>query len=269
MSSLSISKSVARTFEVLEYFRGTRAPSSTPALEKALNYPYSSMRVILKSLTELGYLKYDHVSRTYFPTPKLMSLGSWVESALLESTNLRRLAEAVHLRVDETTALATHNFIFNNLFRVLNGKPVMSLRVPGGIGLPLCHSVAGRVLMSQMDDAEIERIIAHTLYWVATTHSPMKLDRGEIMRSINSARATGSLVDYNGFKNGVGTIAYVVPSPFPGTPIALLVSGPELRVRNSEPKIRRNIEMSLSAYRPEGVAPQASAQKSFSASALR
>jgi DNA-binding IclR family transcriptional regulator len=192
LSELSISRSVGRAFEVLEYFRNARAPCSTPELEKALNVPYSSVRAILKSLKTLGYLEFHAERKTYFPTEKLMNLGNWVHGAMFESEPLTQLLHSVHRRLDETIAIATPNFIFCNLIGVRNGSRPQSLQVPGGIGLTLAQSTAGRVLLSQMSDTQIERLVQHTRYWAATTRSPMASDLAEVMPRIMAASKPAS-----------------------------------------------------------------------------
>jgi DNA-binding IclR family transcriptional regulator len=251
LSELSISRSVGRAFEVLEYFRNARAPCSTPELEKALNVPYSSVRAILKSLKTLGYLEFHAERKTYFPTEKLMNLGNWVHGAMFESEPLTQLLHSVHRRLDETIAIATPNFIFCNLIGVRNGSRPQSLQVPGGIGLTLAQSTAGRVLLSQMSDTQIERLVQHTRYWAATTRSPMASDLAEVMPAIEVIRERGSAADYGGFKAGIGTVAYRVPSPSKDTPLALLVSGPSVRIKRDETRIRRALELYLCSYRAQ------------------
>jgi len=249
MTELSISRSVSRAFQVLEYFRDARAPCSTPELEKALCYPYSSVRVILKSLRSLGYLDYREDEKTYFPTEKLMSLGSWVGNALLQSDPLMRLLSFVHQRLDETVAIAVPNFIFCNVVKVHVGSRPMALKVPDGIGLPLVQSAAGRVLLSQMGDGDIRRVMQHTQYWAGTTRAPLHTDLIDVQQATELVRDRGSLADFNRFTAGVGTVAYVVPSPFKDTPLALFLSGPTSRVQRDEVKIRRTIELYLASYR--------------------
>ena len=251
LSELSISRSVGRAFEVLEYFKNARAPCTTPELEKALNAPYSSVRAILKSLQMLGYLEFHAAHKTYFPTEKLMNLGNWVRSALLESEPLTRLLHSVHRRLDETIAIAAPNFIFCNLIGVRNGSRPLSLQVTCGIGLTLAQSMAGRVLLSQMGDAQIERLLQHTRYWAGTTLTPMASDLAEVMPAIEVIRERGSAADYDGFKAGIGTVAYRVPSPFEDMPLALLVSGPSVRIKRDETRIRHALELYLCSYRAQ------------------
>ena len=251
MTGLSISRSVSRAFEVLEHFRHRGAPRTMLELETELHYPYSSMRAILKTLCGLGYLKFDAEHKRYFPTQQLMGLGDWVQSALLKTDSLIWLLEATHKRVGETTALATPNFIFCNIIEVRHGTRAGALEIPLGVGLTLTNSSSGRVLLSQMSDAKVDGAIRHTQYWIGTTRTPIVAHRPDVLQAIETIRAQGHYVAYDIFRQGQGTIAYPVPSPLPGSPIALLVSGDSGRIRRAEARIRSTIETNLASYARE------------------
>ena len=83
MSQGSVVKSVGRVFAVLELFRECRESLNSNSVAEALGYPKSSTIVLLKSMAELGYLAFDHKSKSYFPTPKVSDLGSWLSPELL------------------------------------------------------------------------------------------------------------------------------------------------------------------------------------------
>ena len=248
MTSLSISRSVSRAFEVLEHFRHRGAPRTMLELETELRYPYSSMRAILKTLCDLGYLEFEAEHKRYFPTQRLMGLGDWVQSALLKTDSLIWLLEATHKRVGETVALATPNFIFCNVFEVRLGTGPGALEIPPGVGLTLTNSSSGRVLLSQMSDSKVEGAIRHTQYWIGATRTPIVANRQDVLRAIELIRSQGHYLNYDSFKPGQGTIAYPVPSPLQGSPIALFVSGDSARIRRAEARIRSTIETNLASY---------------------
>ncbi len=248
MTSLSISRSVSRAFEVLEHFRHRGAPRTMLELESELRYPYSSMRAILKTLCGLGYLEFDAENKRYYPTQRLMGLGDWVQSALMKTDGLIWLLEATHKRVGETTALATPNFIFCNIIEVRHGTSAGALEMPLGVGLALTNSTSGRVLLSQMSDAKVDGAIRHTQYWIGTTRTPIVANRHDVLHAIELIRAQGHYVNFDGFRPGHGTIAYPVPSPLPDSPIALFVSGDVARMRRAESRIRRTIETNFASY---------------------
>ncbi|MDX2223799.1 MAG: helix-turn-helix domain-containing protein [Rhodospirillaceae bacterium] len=249
ISDLSISKSVGRAFIILEHFRGARAPCSTGELQKALNYPYSSVRAILKSLNELGYLRYFEAERTYFPTQKLMRLGNWIQNALMQSEGLIDLVDAVYHQVNETVALATRNFVFCNFLQVRNSKQRLSVQFHSGICLMLANTVAGRVILSQLEDKETARILDHTRNWASYAKAGPVANDGDIRGAIESCRKNGFIVDYDVGQEGAGTVCVPVPSPFPSFPLAILVTGPSTRIRHHAGAIRQSIESCIALTR--------------------
>ena len=247
-SELSISKSVGRVFQVLEYFREARTPRSTPDLERELNYPYSSARVILKSLHELGYLDYNGAAKKYFPTHKLSELCDWVPIARFESSGLFDFLDSVYAQAGETTLLSARGFIFSNNFRIKNGVQPMSVKGRGGVGLTLTNSVTGRVLLSQMTSDEIDQVVLHTDYWAKATNQPSTAKKEDVLRSIEFIRKHGYFSNYDGFKKGVGTISCPIPAPMPNFPLAISISAPIDRIRHREAGILQMLRRQSAAY---------------------
>ena len=251
MTELSISRSVARAFEVLEYYRAARAPCTMRELSEALHYPYSSVRVIVMGLCELGYLHLDKKKRAYFPTEKLLHLGNWVQGSLFESSGLADLVSGIQVQINETTALTSRNFVFCNFLLVRNSTQAISLQIPVGPGLTLTNSVTGRVLLSQMEDKDLDRIIGYTQYWARNVKAPPVAAKGDIERAIAFVRANGYLADFDVWQKGVGTIAFPVKSSASKAPLAISVSGPAPRIQFNEKKIRRSIASAIERHQSD------------------
>jgi DNA-binding IclR family transcriptional regulator len=69
---------VVRVFAILELFSALRRPLTGGQVAKALNYPGSSTFALLRSMTAQGYLAFDPLRRTYFPTVRLAHLNYWL-----------------------------------------------------------------------------------------------------------------------------------------------------------------------------------------------
>lgn len=259
---LSISKSVSRAFEVLEYLRSAGGRCTITDLERALNYPYSSARAILKELSGLGYLHYEAAIKTYLATEKLRHLGDWVQESVIESEGLLALLDLAHRRINETCALVAPSFIFCNLFEVRNGTQPGSLHLPCGLGLPLLKSTSGPVLLSQMTDEQIECVFRRTGDWAQSTNAPISINRQAIMRSIEISRTRGYLTDFGCFRSHVGSIAYPLSSHMPGFPLTLLVCGPATRIKYREAEIHLALKRLLS-IRPSTTPPKSVQHKAW------
>jgi DNA-binding IclR family transcriptional regulator len=249
MGEHSISKSVGRILEVLELFRETRRPWTTSDLRERLDYPYSSIRVILKSLTDLGYLSYRPEDRSYFPTRKVALLGSWVQSSLLEQSGLNELLRIIGCETNETVGIASRAFIFCNWLQVRNSPQPFSIRLPLGVGLTLTNSVAGRVVLGQMEEKELKRVVEYTRYWTRSNHSDVIVpDADAISKATETIRKHGYLAEYNIWKKGIGAIGFpVYPSPT-GSPLSLSIHGSSDRIRAREGEIREVVERHLAMY---------------------
>src|SRR5260221_13800450 len=105
-------KSARRVFEILEYFDRERRPLSLKDIAGRLRYPPSSGSTLLKSMVALGYLEYDQLSRTYFPTMRIAALGGWVHAALFGDGAIERLLEHLHRATGETVVLAAQSGLY-------------------------------------------------------------------------------------------------------------------------------------------------------------
>src|SRR5260370_15285009 len=81
-------KTARRIFEVLEYFDDVQQPISLKDISVHFKYPVSSASALLKSMVVMGYLDYDVYSRTYMPTMRIATLGTWVQTALFGESRI-------------------------------------------------------------------------------------------------------------------------------------------------------------------------------------
>jgi DNA-binding IclR family transcriptional regulator len=205
--------------------------------------------VIVKGLSDLGYLHFNGRRKTYFPTEKLLYLGNWVQGSIFEASGLNDLISGIALEINETTALTSRNFIFCNFLRVQMGSQPISLQIPVGPGLTLINSVTGRVLLSQMRDQEFSRIFHYTQYWAPNAKAPAVSARAEVERDVASVRKNGYLTGYDIWQKGVGTVAYPIRWPAINSVLAVSVSGPANRIKHNEKSIRKAIERAIAFHR--------------------
>src|SRR5262245_65659377 len=99
-------KSAARVLAIFEFFNERREPLSLKEITQRLGYPQSSTTVLLKSLIVLGYLNYDRKSRTYLPSLKLATLGSWIADHVVPRGPLLELMQVLRRERGESIALA-------------------------------------------------------------------------------------------------------------------------------------------------------------------
>lgn len=241
-SQPNISKSVARGFRVLELFRAQRRPLTAAQIQQALAIPQPSARVLLKEMVEIGYLAYTMPAKTYFPTPRVATLGDWLGRNLLVHEPLIRIVDAISREVGETTTLSTATFGHVEVLYVRRAEHVLSLQVTAGMGGTLWRSATGRTLLSTRTDAELDEFF--------NSLEPREAPRGRrlrerILRQIREIRSAGHFPGYDVFVKGVGVLCMPVSPPRTSLPLVLSVAGDKERIQPREKMILRTMRAQL------------------------
>ena len=189
-------KSAHRVLEVLEYFAQGTSKATVMQIAKDLAYPQSSTSVLLASLAQLGYLRFESEDRTYAPTLRVMLLGSWLQDRLFAHGSLVSEMERLRERTGQTVMIGLRQGVHVRFILSLHGKDPQSLRYPVGVLRPVCRSAVGKVLLSRLPDAEIQRITRTAnaqVEDVADSVSPM-----DVMAEVEEIRQRGwaLAVDY-------------------------------------------------------------------------
>src|SRR5438552_18207743 len=81
----AVVKSAGRVLHILGLFMEARRPLRLRDISRAANMPSSGSSVLVRSLVGLGYLTFDAVNRPYYPTYRVVGLGSWMEEGTPDS----------------------------------------------------------------------------------------------------------------------------------------------------------------------------------------
>ncbi|HWE73097.1 MAG TPA: helix-turn-helix domain-containing protein [Stellaceae bacterium] len=237
--------SITRAFEILERFRQVQRPLSLTDLVRDFGYPSSSVADILKTLSRGGYVSFDPITRTYFPTTRLGELGDWIMTDLLPHSypvaTLRQLREAT----GQTVLLGTPNELEVLYLAVLesaqDGRATSGRRTHR----PLVKSGVGNALLSLEEDRFIERVYRRSLARGLCTREELPLKA--LMQRIVSCRQAG----YAFIRDSFNPIAAIVAAPLPVSShaqrLAIAVGGPAERIEAHVPEIG---EVLLAHVRP-------------------
>lgn len=102
-------KSCLRTLDVLEYFMQARTPARTIEISEALGIPNSSADEILRTLASSGYLSYNHASKLYAPSYKLVSNAHAIENSFFGSGRVQTIMEELRRETGATVFLTQQN----------------------------------------------------------------------------------------------------------------------------------------------------------------
>ena len=180
----SMVKSAHRVLRIFEYFAEIQRPASMTEIARRLDYPPSSTSALLKSLLDLGYLDCDRKAHTYVPTARISLFGGWVRNRA--GGDLETIAQALHEATRLTTFIASRNQLYSQYIRVIQGTTSVRFYLePGGLRL-LPASTPGRVLLSQIGDDDVQRLLLRINAEGLST-PPLRFSRISSPRSTPSA----------------------------------------------------------------------------------
>ncbi|SNR73973.1 transcriptional regulator, IclR family [Haloechinothrix alba] len=168
-------QSIERGLSVILAFANHHPQLSLSALAEATGLSKPTVRRIVLTLEELGYLRRE--GRLYSLTPHVLSLGN----AYLSSMNLTEVAQPFMEEVTSTTgqtcsmaALDGEDAVY--IARVPAGR-VMSITLTTGTRLPAYATSMGRVLLAGLADGEIDRFLGQVTLHPLTPRTVTDVDR--------------------------------------------------------------------------------------------
>lgn len=243
-------KSVGRLFAVLELFERAEHPMNALTIAKELDLPTSSNFTLLKSMVTLGYLNFDQVNQTYFPTIRLSFLGHSFSQKLGQPSGIYQVVDRVHTATGETTGLSCENDIFSHLLRVRDSDLPNTYVLTEGDRRPLFDCSPGIVLLGTKTNQEIARMSEQL-----TRRKFPKIKKIDLLKTlalVERARGQSRVIHYDTFTQGVTMIMWLLDKPTLWQPFVLCVSGPTKRIKASEKRIVAAVEDVLSELKLKG-----------------
>lgn len=227
-------KSAVRVLEVLELFDRLQREISVAEAARELGYPISSTSMLLSNLMERGYLRHGPDQRTYFPTPRVTLLGSWVEPLLTPGAEVLRMMAMLGEATGETIILASPTRDQVQYLHVVPAITTMRMHVGPGTMRPLIASGLGRVLLSAMSDDKVRHLV------MRHNDGPLaqedRISLAALRRDLSGIRTRGYAAVLRGVTPGAGLIGMLLPLELSGLPLAVGIGGwaRELRARQQE-----------------------------------
>jgi DNA-binding IclR family transcriptional regulator len=221
-NTAATAKSAVRVFEILEAMRTRGRALTASDLAQALGYPLSSAWALLRDLVKLGYLLYDTKTRTYFPAPKLLELGSWLAGPSLVDPALADVAAQLHRRFGEVISLAVvqQTSILLNPIQAPQPQPGASGAVAARAAT--CRTISGRTWLSLRSDDEIAAVTqAHN----ATSRRDSHVVPEAVSASVVAIRKAGFGLGASPTFSGYAVYAFPVEDRTHGRVSVMNVSG--------------------------------------------
>jgi IclR family acetate operon transcriptional repressor len=219
-------QSVRRALALLEHLSAAGGEATLSELARSSGLPQPTIHRLVQTLVACGYVR-QRPSRRYVLTPRLAMLAQgagqllplWAQPHLAEV--VRALGETANLALLDGDAAVY----------VAQVPAERSLRMFTEVGRRVhLHSTGvGKALLAQLEDDEVLRVVARAGMPEETERTITSPDK--LLVEVRRVRRVGYAVDDG--EQEAGVRCYAVPVPGGAVPMAVSVSGPETRMRNT------------------------------------
>ena len=165
--------------------------------------------MLVRSLVQLGYLTFDAVNRTYYPTHRVVVLGSWMEEETHDS-RVADLMEELSRLTSETVILGAEIGRSVQYIRVIQGKLAIRYHTKTGTKRLLPAANLGIALLSRKSDDEIGRVVRSINANVGDATPKFDLER--VMAYVARYRHDGYICEPNMIVKGAAVVATLLPT---------------------------------------------------------
>jgi len=170
-------KSVAKVLDILEHLGAAGRPVSVSDLARATSLHVSTAHRLLQTLTRRGFVEQRADNRQYALGPRVYALGS----AYLGGNDLVTVARPVVERLRDELGETIHLAVYDDgyVLDVCNAgspQPVGVSLKPGRRDPAHCTAI-GKVLLSALPDAEVDRVLERGPLERCTRHTVTAVNR--------------------------------------------------------------------------------------------
>lgn len=225
------SRSVRRALDILELILAQNEPVTVAQIITGLSIPKSTAYELVRTLSDGGYLEPSGRGSSLFLGRRLFELGMAYRGHVDLLRDGSRIAEELRDETGETVQLSV---LENDLMMVLfKEEGIRPLRIISHIGsrVPVNWAAAGRLLVSDMDDQALTRLLTATVRQSPTGRAT--LDVPKLIAQIRKFRRQGYATELNETNEHAGCIAAPVLNAAGRCIAALSVVAPEQRLVKS------------------------------------
>jgi IclR family KDG regulon transcriptional repressor len=223
---------VRRTLDIFELMLTQREPLSITAVIERLRIPKSTAYELVRMLGEAGYLERGRRPATYFLGRRLFELGMAYRSQV---DLLKEGSHVVEALRDHTGETVQFSVLENEMMLVLlKEESRQPIRIISHVGtrVPVNWAAAGRLLVSDLPDPELRRLLEHSARPSPTGRAPT--DVNTLVAQIRRARAQGYAVEINETNAHAGCVAAPVLDATGRCIAAISIVAPEQRMQRKQ-----------------------------------
>lgn len=202
-----------------------------------LGYPTSSVAVLLKCMTNLGYLHFDERTRHYALTGRLATLTGWVQASSFESGVLEEVLRGLQKETGELVVLAAENGLHIEYIRTYRSPgDGVQLYIAPGTKRVLIQSGAGWLFLRKKSVREVTEIYRETIeagllteaeYTLARLLERLEQARGQDVVFASAHESVRPTAHWEG-----GLISMEIPVLAGSPKLAICIGGPAKRLES-------------------------------------
>jgi DNA-binding IclR family transcriptional regulator len=216
-------KSAERTLALFELFSRQQAPFTVGETSHQLNIPQASASMLLRNLTDLGYLEYNRDNRTFMPSIRVALLGAWIDRRFEAAGSIGTKLSELQQQTSLTAFIGIQNGGQAQYLLSQSSQEPGRLVVMSGEFRSLTQSAMGQALLALMPEEKarswIRRCNAEALSAADVVSERACVDEINRVRRRGFAETSGRITP------GVGAIAMTFKSPMGDQPLAVGVGG--------------------------------------------
>ncbi|KRS15520.1 IclR family transcriptional regulator [Roseovarius indicus] len=228
-----IIRQVKFAFDLLQFMADRQAPATISEIAEHFGWPRSSTVNQVETLCHLGLMHEPVHRQGYLPTSRLLDLASELVRADSRGSDLDALVQAVAAQSGETAtvaAIAGNHGLFINAAESTN--PIRYF-AEAGQRIPLHATAAGRALLSQIPEKQLQALLKRTEYIRYSENTPMSAEA--VTALIAEGRERGYYVNSDGYAKDLVGVA--IPMRLDGRQLSLLVAGPIYRMSGNHAEL--------------------------------
>jgi DNA-binding IclR family transcriptional regulator len=226
------SRSVRRALDILDLLSMRGEPMSVAEIVAALRIPKSTAYELMRTLADSGYVERMGRQGNMFLGRKLFELGMQYRAKIDLLEEGAAVTEGLRDATGETVQFSV---LDNSMMLVLmKEEGNQSLRIVSRVGsrIPVNWSAAGRLLVSDLDDAALRRLLQETVCQSPAGRAVTDVEA--LVQQIRRFRQQGYAIEINESNEHAGCVAAPVIDARGRCVAALSIVAPEQRLGRAD-----------------------------------
>ena len=225
------SRSVRRALDILETLLRCDEPLGVAEIAKTLSIPRSTTYGIVNVLCDARYLEWFSDGSKLFLGPKLLELGTAYRSKIDLLKSGAPVVQELRDATGETVQLSVLDA--DMLLVLMKEEGSHPVRIISRVGsrVPVNWAAGGRLIVSDLGDAELRRLLRQTVR--ASPTGKANLDIELLIRQVRRARQQGYSTELGEANDHAGCVAAPVIDASGHCIAAISIAAPEQRLKQT------------------------------------